>query len=32
MKNIKTLLDVKESGLFGTSNFDDIITNSMMVL
>lgn len=32
MKNIKTLLDVKESGLFGTSNFDDIITNSMQVL
>ncbi len=32
MSEIKTLSDVKQSGLFGTSNFDSIINNSMQVL
>ena len=32
MSEIKTLFDVKQSGLFGTSNFDNIINSSMQVL
>ena len=32
MCEIKNLSDVKQSGLFGTSNFDNIINNSMQVL
>lgn len=32
MSEIKTLFDVKQSGLFGTSNFDNIINVSMRVL
>lgn len=32
MSGIRTLSDVKQSGLFGTSNFDSIINNSMQVL
>ncbi len=32
MSEIRTLSDVKNSGLFGTSNFDSIISNSMQVL
>lgn len=32
MNEIKTLADVKQSGLFGTSNFDSIINSSMQVL
>ena len=32
MSEIKTLSDVKQSGLFGTTNFDDIINSSMQVL
>lgn len=32
MSEIRTLLDVKQTGLFGTSNFDSIISSSMQVL
>jgi len=32
MENIKTLEDVKKSNLFGTSNFDNIINNSLEVI
>ena len=32
MSELKTLSDVKQSGLFGTSNFDNIINASMQVL
>lgn len=32
MSEIRTLSDVKQSGLLGTSNFDSIINNSMQVL
>lgn len=32
MSEIRTLFDVKQSGLLGTSNFDSIINNSMQVL
>lgn len=32
MSEIRTLSDVKQSGLLGTSNFDNIINNSMQVL
>ena len=32
MAEIKTLEDVKQSGLFGTSNFDSIINSSLEVL
>ena len=32
MSEIRTLLDVKKSGLLGTSNFDNIINSSMQVL
>ena len=32
MSEIKTLADVKQSGIFGTSNFDNIINASMQVL
>lgn len=32
MSEIRTLSDVKRSGLLGTSNFDNIINNSMQVL
>lgn len=32
MSKIRTLSDVKQSGLFGTSNFDSIINNSLQVL
>ena len=32
MGEIKNLSDVKQSGLFGTSNFDNVINNSLQVL
>lgn len=32
MSEIRTLSDVKQSGLLGTSNFDSIINNSMQIL
>ena len=32
MNELKTLSDVRQSGIFGTSNFDNIINASMQVL